>query len=238
MRKAHENEINQYRLKTEKAQTDLIDDLNGKQDDLRQARLQIDLLKSTRIQLEQAQDQNQRSHFEGNNNSKEDFCLFSFRLHGEIKLLQQEIVDKKGLVSHYENQLSLLEKQIASSGKGEMSIRMSEMSELLDEMRRLRHDLERSINKQNELQVKLDENIRQGRTPREFTFSGRGVSYPDLRVIDATGVVGGENLSFTAGPDEKRSRPLGSSTTELGKSLSLFSLLARNLRSFRNRNST
>ena len=204
MRKAHEHEINQYRLKSDKAQTDLIDDLNGKQDDLRQARLQIDLLKSTRTQLEQAQDQNQR-------------------LHGEIKLLQQEVDDKKGLISHYEKQMSLLEKQIASNGKGEMSIRMSEMSELLDEMRHLRHDLQRSINKQTELQAKLDENIHQTRTPREFTFSGRGVSYPDLRVIDATGVIGGNNLSFTAGPDEKRSRPLGSSTTELGKPFPIFS---------------
>lgn len=59
-RKVHENEINQFRQKYEKTQTDLIDDLNSKQDDLRQARLQIDLLKSTRTQLEQAQDQNQR----------------------------------------------------------------------------------------------------------------------------------------------------------------------------------
>jgi hypothetical protein len=100
-------------------------------------------------------------------------------------------------------------------GTGEMSIRTSEMSELLEEMRRLRRDLERSINKQNELQAKLDENIRSTRTPREFTFSGRGVSYPDLRIIDASGLVGTENLSFTSINDEKRSRPVGSSTTEL-----------------------
>jgi hypothetical protein len=60
LRKAHEIEVNQYRLKSEKAHTDLIDDLNRKQDDLRQARLQIDLLKSTKTQLEQAQDQNIR----------------------------------------------------------------------------------------------------------------------------------------------------------------------------------
>jgi hypothetical protein len=80
------------------------------------------------------------------------------------------------------------------------------MSELLEEMRRLRHDLERSINKQNELQAKLDDNLRLSRTPREFTFSGRGVS----------GLVGTENLSFTSMTDEKRSRPLGASTIELG----------------------
>ena len=104
-----------------------------------------------------------------------------------------------------------------------MSIRTSEMSELLEEMRRLRHDLERSINKQNELQSKLEENIRQSRTPHEFSFTGRGVSYPDLRIIDASGLIGAENVSFTSMTDEKRSRPLGSSTTELGmKKLILF----------------
>ncbi len=97
-----------------------------------------------------------------------------------------------------------------------MSVRTSEMSELLEEMRRLRHDLERSINKQNELQAKLDDNLRLSRTPREFTFSGRGVSYPDLRIIDGSGLVGTENLSFTSMTDEKRSRPLGASTIELG----------------------
>ena len=88
-------------------------------------------------------------------------------------------------------------------------IRTSEMSELLEEMRRLRQDLERSISKQNELQMKLDENLRQSRAPREFTFSGRGVSYGELRLIDGT-----ETLTIN---DEKRSRPLGSSTTELGE---------------------
>ncbi len=60
MKKLHENEINQYRLTSEQAQTELLDDLDSKQNDLRQARSQIELLKSTNIQLEQAQDQNQR----------------------------------------------------------------------------------------------------------------------------------------------------------------------------------
>lgn len=60
MKKSYEHELNQYRLKAEKAQTDLIDDLDSKQNDLRQARLQAELLKSTKNQLEQAQDQNQR----------------------------------------------------------------------------------------------------------------------------------------------------------------------------------
>jgi hypothetical protein len=57
LKKVHENEISQYRLRPEKAQTELIDDLESKQNDLRQARLQIDLLKSTKTQLEQAQTQ-------------------------------------------------------------------------------------------------------------------------------------------------------------------------------------
>jgi len=60
LKKLHENEINQYRLTSEQAQTELLDDLDSKQNDLRQARSQIELLKSTNIQLEQAQDQNQR----------------------------------------------------------------------------------------------------------------------------------------------------------------------------------
>ncbi|CAF2733503.1 unnamed protein product [Rotaria sp. Silwood2] len=198
LKKVHETELNQYRLKSEKTHTDLIDDLNAKQNDLRQARLQIDLLKSTKTQLEQAQDQNQR-------------------LQAEIKLLQNEMNNKKDLIDHFEKQINLLEKQISSrdGGTGEMTIRTSEMSELLEEMRRLRHDLERSIQKQNELQAKLDENIRLSRTAREFSFSGRGVSYPDLRIIDGTGSIGAENISLISMTDEKRSRPLGSSTTEL-----------------------
>ena len=55
-----QNEFSQYRLKSEKAHTDLVDDLDSKQDDLRQARLQVELIKSTKTQLEQAQEQNQR----------------------------------------------------------------------------------------------------------------------------------------------------------------------------------
>ncbi|CAF3599141.1 unnamed protein product [Rotaria sp. Silwood1] len=198
LKKTHETELNQYRLKSEKTHTDLVDDLNVKQNDLRQARLQVELLKSTKTQLEQAQDQNQR-------------------LQAEIKLLQNEIMNKKALIDHYEKQISLLEKQISSrdGGKGEMTIRTSEMSELLEEMRRLRHDLERSIHKQNELQAKLDENIRLTKAAREFSFSGRGVSYPDLRIIDGTSSIGAEHISLVSMMDEKRSRPLGSSTTEL-----------------------
>jgi hypothetical protein len=84
----------------------------------------------------------------------------------------------------------------------------------LEEIRLLRRDLERSIGKQNELQAKLDENMRHSQTPREFTFSGRGVSYPDLRLIDASGLVGADHLSLTSMIDEKSTRAVGSSSTE------------------------
>ena len=60
MKKTDENETNQHYLNAEKVHTDSLDNLNTKQDDLHQARLQIDLLKTTKTQLEQAQDQNQR----------------------------------------------------------------------------------------------------------------------------------------------------------------------------------
>jgi len=90
-----------------------------------------------------------------------------------------------------------------------MVIRKSELSQLLEEIRLLRRELERSLQKQNELQAKLDENIRQSQSPREFTFSGRGVSYPDLRFIST------ENLPLSSTIDGKLSRPIGSSLNEL-----------------------
>ncbi|CAF4265019.1 unnamed protein product, partial [Adineta steineri] len=91
-----------------------------------QSHLQIDVLKSTQIQLDQAQDQNHR-------------------LHNEIKLLQNELTNKVQLINHYEKQISLLEKQINSRGSGTtgISIQTNDLSELLEEMRRLRQDLER-----------------------------------------------------------------------------------------------
>ncbi|CAF1084273.1 unnamed protein product [Adineta ricciae] len=186
LRKAHENEMNQYQRKYERIQ---IESQNGKQNEQ---------LKATQQQLEQAQDQNQR-------------------LRNEIKSLQHELSSQKELIAHYDKQISLLEKQISSrdNGKGEMTVRTNEMSGLLEEMRHLRQDLEGSINRQNELQIKLDENIRLTKAPREFTFSGRGVSYPDLRVIDASASVSSaENYFITSMTEEKRSRPLGSSTIE------------------------
>jgi hypothetical protein len=90
-----------------------------------------------------------------------------------------------------------------------MVIRKSELSQLLEQIRLLRRDLEQSLRKQNELQAKLDENIRQSQSPREFTFSGRGVSYPDLRLM------GTENLPLSSMIDGKLLRPIGSSLTEL-----------------------
>jgi hypothetical protein len=44
------------------------------------------------------------------------FLLF-FRLHSEIKLLQNELTNKKDLIIHYEKQIDLLEKQISARGK-------------------------------------------------------------------------------------------------------------------------
>lgn len=95
-----------------------------------------------------------------------------------------------------------------------MTIRSSELSQLLEEMRLLRRDLERSIQKQNELRNKLDENLRQSQSPREFTFTGRGVSYPDLRLIDTSGLISSDNLSLSNPINGKRLKPPGSSSTE------------------------
>lgn len=95
-----------------------------------------------------------------------------------------------------------------------MIIRSSELSQLLEEMRFLRRDLERSLQKQNELQMRLDENIRQSQSPREFTFTGRGVSYPDLRLTDTSMLIPPEHPSQSTPIYSKRSRPVGSSSTE------------------------
>ena len=59
-RRLHDEEINRYRSQWEQAQTSSSGDRNSRDEDLRQARLQADLSKSARSQLEQAQDQNQR----------------------------------------------------------------------------------------------------------------------------------------------------------------------------------
>lgn len=214
IRKVQEIELNKLREKFDKSQSDLLDDLNNKQDDLRQARLQIDLLKSSRSQVEQAQDQNQRSRNKEENFRFQRVNFLSFRLQNELKLARKEIDDQKGLIARYEKEITILEKQISTRGEkngnfssskmflfaekghsGEMSIRTSEMAELLEEMRRLRQELERSIVKQNELQAKLDENIRLTRTPKEFTFSGRALSYGEPRSIPIDELRSGNALS-------------------------------------------
>ena len=96
-------------MKAEKAQTDLIDDLDSKQNDLRQARLQVELFKSTKNQLEQAQDQNQRFVTEEILFLVRRSIVFVFRL-------QNEIANKNDLIAHQERQIVLLERQIASRG--------------------------------------------------------------------------------------------------------------------------
>jgi hypothetical protein len=65
-------------------------------------------------------------------------------------------------------------------------IRKTELSQLLEEMRLLRRDFEQSIHKQNELRTRLDESIRHSQSPRQFTFSGQGVSTGDLRIIGSS----------------------------------------------------
>ncbi len=84
------------------------------QNDLRQSRLQIELLKSTKTQLEQAQEQNQRYEIIKNFRLRN----FFFRLHSEINALQNELANKKDFIVHCERQIGLLEKQLSSrSGK-------------------------------------------------------------------------------------------------------------------------
>lgn len=46
-----------------------------------------------------------------------EFDFIIFRLQAEIKLLQDEVINKKDLIEHYEKQISLLERQISSRGK-------------------------------------------------------------------------------------------------------------------------
>ncbi|UJR13778.1 hypothetical protein I4U23_000788 [Adineta vaga] len=190
--------------------------IDDKDEQIRQLRIQLnDIKKTHENELNQYQQKYERIRIEltDNQNAQDQ----NQRLHHEIKLLQNELTNKKELIAHYDKQISLLEKQMSSRdhGKGEMTVGTSEMSGLLEEMRHLRQDLERSVNRQNELQIKIDENIRLSRAPREFTFSGRGVSYPDLRLIDASASVNSsENYIITSMLEEKRSRPLGSSTIE------------------------
>ncbi|UJR33445.1 hypothetical protein I4U23_020890 [Adineta vaga] len=142
------------------------------------------------------------------------------KLRLEKNQLESENQRYQSLIEHYTTQIDILERKIHANNndKTEMVIRTSELSVLLEEMRHLRHDLEQSIIKQNELQAKLDENIRQSRSPRSFKFSGHGVSYPDLQVIDASGLVGTEQLLSSSSTivDDQRSRLVVSSEANVG----------------------
>ncbi len=69
---------------------------------------------------------------------------------------------------------------------GHILIGKAELSQLLEEMRLLRRDFEQSIQKQNELRTRLDESIRHSQSPRQFTFSGQGVSTADLRIVGSS----------------------------------------------------
>ncbi|CAF0789487.1 unnamed protein product, partial [Didymodactylos carnosus] len=174
--------------------------LNNRINDMK---INDDVLNAIKNQLENAHEQNQG-------------------LRSETKLLQNEQNNNKTLIEHYKQQIDILEKKVRSVGVSPtngMAIRTTEMAELLNEMRRLRTDLERSIMKQNELQIMLDENMKQSRTPREFTFSGKGVSHPDLRIIDGSSMFG--DIQHLGSPptklDDKRTRPIGSSSTEINQ---------------------
>ena len=155
-----------------------------------------------------------------------------FRLFTEVQHLTGEIERNKSFMEHCKTQIDILERNASTASRviilypihsqylyiigndtSEIVIRASELSQLLEEMRLLRRDLEQSIEKQKDLQMKLDENIRQSRSPREFTFSGRGVSYPELRIIDASGSIDAENLSVL-NIDDRISRPIDSSPYE------------------------
>ncbi|CAF4369813.1 unnamed protein product, partial [Rotaria sp. Silwood2] len=194
-----------HRIECDRIRQDLTDESRDIENELKQARLQIDSLKTFKVRFDQTEEKNQQLH----NEIK--------RLKDDIKRLQDEIERNESVIQHYKTQITILERKSPTNDKdtSEVSIRRSELSQLLQEMRLLRRDLERSVEKQKELQAKLDDNIRHSRSPRSFTFSGRGVSYPDLRILDSSGLVGAENLSSGAMIDEQRSRPIGSSTIEL-----------------------
>ena len=142
------------------------------------------------------------------------------RYRSEIAILEEAIAAARGSSSGSKSSLSFglrLLLFVSGTRTHEVAIERIDVSRLLEEMRLLRHNLELSISKQNELQNRLDENLRQSRTPREFTFSGRGVSYPDLRVLDGSGALGIDNVSIITTGNEARIRPLGLSATELDR---------------------
>ncbi|CAF0739616.1 unnamed protein product [Rotaria sp. Silwood1] len=205
LEKVNEDAEYRHRIECDRIRQDFTGGSRKIENQLQEARLQIDSLKTFKIQFDQSEEKNQRL-----NNEIQ-------RLKDEIKRLKDEVKRNESVIDHYKTQITILERKpvMDDNDTSEISIRKNELSQLLQEMRLLRRDLERSIEKQKELQARLDDNIRQSRSPRSFTFSGRGVSYPDLRVLDASGVVGAENLSSSIMIDEKFSKPIASSTSEL-----------------------
>ncbi|CAF0757918.1 unnamed protein product [Rotaria sordida] len=212
MEKVNGDAEHRYHTESDRIRQDLTVESRKIENELQQARLQIDSLKTYKIRFDQAEEKNQQLHNEIKRSNDE-----IKRSKDEIKRLQDEIERNESVIEHYKTQISILERKtfITDSDTSEIAIRKSELSQLLEEMRLLRRDLERSIEKQKQLQAKLDENIRQSQSPREFKFSGHGVSYPDLRVIGTSSSVGAENLSSSFVIDEQLSRPVGSSTIEL-----------------------
>ncbi|CAF3274000.1 unnamed protein product, partial [Rotaria socialis] len=185
-----------YRSECDQIRQELTSGILQMDNELKQARLQIDSLKSYQLRYEKVEDNNRQ-------------------LTAEIKRLQQEIERGESAKSHYKSEFEILERKLHNSGNTtEIAVGKSELAQLLEAIRLLRLDLEVSMEKQKELQARLDESLRRSRTPREFTFSGRGVSYPDLRIIDTSGLVGAENISSSTLIDEHRIRPIGSSSVE------------------------
>lgn len=149
--------------------------------------------------------------------NKDFILIIYFRLAAEIANLKDDLKRCESMRDHYKLQLDILERSIGGDGgnnKSKIAMGENDLAQLLEAMRLLRHDLELSMEKQKELQFKLEETLRQSRTPREFTFSGRGVSYSDLHIIDASGFAGAENISSSTLLEDCRMKPGGSSTFE------------------------
>lgn len=208
----------QLREKDDEIQA-LNNELNERYDEIRQLTNQLnnakrnvenqqdlfDELEQARLQIEQMKPQSEENP----------------RLQNEIKRLEAELERSKTLSGRpISTQFDEHERRRAPAGENDTSevvIRRTDLAQLLEEIRLLRRDLERSLQKQNELQSKLDENLRQSQSPREFTFSGRGVSYPDLRLIENANLFPQETHSLSTSHYSNRSRPVGSSSNELDR---------------------
>ena len=102
---------------------------------------------------------------------------------------------------------------VSKTGNG--SSGQIESSQLVEEMRRLHRELELNMTRQDQLQLRLEENIRESRAPRTFTFSGHGSSQVDLRVTDEFSKTSTTNVMHSGTMHERRSRSAGLSSTEL-----------------------